>query len=102
MSNDDQLRDIAGKVLSGPALDSFVAHSLMSAFTDESGVVDQQKVVGHLAAICVAGQPLGDRPGDNARAEIKKRYGVENPRPAPIERPGDNARAALAKRFPRR
>lgn len=100
MSNDDQLRDIAGKVLSGPALDSFVAHSLMSAFTDESGEIDRDMVMGHLTAIHLAGQPAGAPCGDNARAELAKRFGVKSSPPAPIQGPGDSARAALSKRFP--
>jgi hypothetical protein len=94
----EQIRTHAAKVLSGSQLDAFVSAANPAAFTNESGAVDGEKVIGHLTAIHLAGHPPATRPGDNARAEIKKRFGVEHPRPAPIERPGDAGRAAVAKR----
>jgi hypothetical protein len=118
MSNEDQLRTIAGQVLNGPALDSFVSFALMSAFTNDAGEVDEEKVMGNLTAIFAAGQPqeqprrqwgqysmTGGPPnqtGDNARSALAKRHGVKNDtdQPGAPSRvtPGDAARAALQRR----
>jgi hypothetical protein len=111
-----QLRDIAGKVLEGSALDSFVAVADPKKFAAENGDVDEEKVMGHMTAIFAAGQPQQRRdwgqsstaggppkqPGDNARAALRKRHGVG----ADTNQPGDsgrvsrgeNARAALQRR----
>jgi hypothetical protein len=109
----EQLKSIAGQVLSGNALDSFVENSLIAAFTDKDGNVDEEKVYGHLTAIFAAGQPQQQRqewgqsstaggppkrPGDNARAELRKRFGVDVEAPKQPELPGDRARNALKKR----
>jgi hypothetical protein len=111
----DKLRTIAGQVLNGSALDSFVEGALMSAFTNEAGEVEEEKVMGHLTAIHAAalpqqpprqwgqssGQPAGGRAGDVARAALKKRHGVgsdDQPTAASRARGGENARAALARR----
>lgn len=90
-----QLRTIAGRVISGPALDSFVEIALISAFTEpESGVIDEGKVMGHLTAIHRAGQPEqpqpaqwgqysgtvpGPLPGAHGRAEAARRHGRQPP-----------------------
>ena len=102
----EQLKSIAGQVLSGNALDSFVANCLMAAFTDKDGNVDEEKVMGHLTAIYAAGQPA-QPPGDNARAALKRRHGVATAttnQPASVGqiRRGSNARTELAKRYGRK
>jgi len=115
----EQLRGIVGTVLPPDLRDSFVEYAKLDAFRGEDGQLDTEKVMGHLTAIHVAtqrqpqqsqpnygqhsGQPAGQHPGANARAELKRRHGVgkdEPNAPAPgtqISR-GQNARAALAQR----
>jgi hypothetical protein len=121
MSDNDaklqQLRDIVGQVIPEEQADSFVQYVRLDAFTDEDGEIDQDKVMGHLTAIVVArtppqppnwgqtsGNPPPQQPGAAARAQLKKRYGVENdvtPGYMTGIRPGGSARAALAKRYGR-
>lgn len=112
-----QLRDIAGKVLGGDALDSFVAVADPRKFAGENGDVDEEKVMGHMTAIFGAGQqsqqpgrqwgqhsgnPVGARPGDAARAALKKRHNVGGDADQPaaggrVSR-GEGGRAALQRR----
>lgn len=117
-TSSQQLREIAGKVLEGAALDSFVAVADPRKFAGANGDVDETKVMGALTGLFTSGQqqqqpdhgqgsaPGGPtvRVGDRARAEIAKRYGVENgsaPGLAAGIRPGAAARAELAKRYGR-
>jgi hypothetical protein len=111
-----QLREIAGKVLDGAALDSFVAVADPKKFAAENGDIDEEKVMGHMTAIFAAGQPQQRRdwgqgspaggppkqPGDDARSELRKRFGVGSTDAEPSKqgiRHGADARAELAKRY---
>lgn len=108
MSDDlsEKLRSVAGQVLSGPALDSFVTYAPIVAYTTESGEIDQDKVMGHLTALHAArmaqppqwGQasaPGGPpyQPGDGARAALRRRHGVGVNGPS---QPGPHSRIAPA------
>ena len=117
-TSSQQLRDIAGKVLDGTALDSFVAVADPRKFANDIGDVDEDKVMGHLTALFATGQqpqpgpqwgqssgnPPGDRPGDGARAALKRRHNVGADADTPtgagsqITR-GRGARAELQKRY---
>jgi hypothetical protein len=111
-----QLREIASKVLDGDALDSFIAVADPKKFAAENGDVDETKVMGALTGLFAAGQqpqqqnwgqgtgqPAGGRRGDNARAELQKRFGGGADKSEPkanshIPR-GRSAREELAKRY---
>lgn len=116
MTNQEQLKTIAGQVLNGPALDTFVAGALMSAFTNDAGEVDEERVMGHLTAIYAAGQPQhqwgqysghpagSGNAGDGGRAALRKRRGVgadtnQPPGPASQNVRATGARAELQKRY---
>jgi hypothetical protein len=115
-TSSQQLRDIAGRVLEGNALDSFVAVADPRKFANEIGDVDEAKVMGHLTALFAtsqqqpqppqrgqhSGYPSGDQPRESGRDALKRRWGVgaDQDKPAPggqIPR-GQRGRDALARR----
>lgn len=105
----EALRTVAGKVLSGAALDSFVSYADVSKFTSADGTVDEQKVIGHLTAAFGVQQGAGGkqqwgRPGASGRAAAAKRFGQRvDPDAEAVAGVGDTrgaaGRAAAAKRF---
>jgi hypothetical protein len=110
----EQLRTVAGQVLSGDALDSFVQYAPLDAYTTEAGDIDKEKVLGHLTALHAnqmaqpkqwgqsTGYPAGEQPGETARSALKRRHGVgasENEPAAGSQIPrGQSGREALARR----
>lgn len=114
-----QLKDLVGQIISQDQAHSFVQYARLDAFTDETGKIDEDKVIGHLTAIALARTPEqqppsappnwgqhsgnipGRLPGADARDALAKRHHVKNdqasPGPAGI-RPGARGREALAKR----
>lgn len=109
----EQLRTAAGKVLSGDALESFMALADVSKFADEHGQITENTVIGKLTAIFGGQQQApvqygqhsggvgGPQPGDRARSELAKRYGTQqdtHPISAPLKK-GQAGRDAAAKRF---
>jgi hypothetical protein len=109
----EKLRTVAGKVLSGDALDSFVTYAPLDAYTTEAGDIDEEKVMGHLTALQASrmaqprnwgqstGSPAGDAPGETGRDALKRRWGVgadhDQPQASQIPR-GQSGREALARR----
>jgi hypothetical protein len=110
-----QLREIAGKVLDGDALDSFVAVADPKKFAGENGDVDETKVMGALTGLFAGGQqpqhrnwgqgtgqPAGGPRGESARAALAKRFGVkpaDHPGPGSQAAHGSSGKAELAKRY---
>lgn len=118
-SSTAQLKAAAAQVLSGEQLDAFVAAANVSAFTDENGDVDEEKVAGHLTAIFggtqenhsgaqnfgqYSGGPRpGSAPGDGGRAEAQRRFGgTDNTPPATPASRGAGGRAEAERRFGKR
>jgi hypothetical protein len=94
----EQLKTVAAQVIADPAqLAAFLAVADANRVADADGNIDAEKVGTHLRTLFGIGEQ--SQPGDDARAELEKRFGGEHPRPAPIKRPGDQARAALEKRY---
>src|ERR1700681_2700055 len=54
-SSSAQLKEIAGKVLSGDQLNSFVSVADPKAFAGDNGDIDESRVMGHLTALFGAG-----------------------------------------------
>jgi hypothetical protein len=111
-----QLKEIAGRVLTGQQLDAFVSVADPKKFAAENGDVDESRVMGHLTAMFGAvpdggpqyqdfGQhrppPPQPGPGDRGKAEAAKRFGVGQNGEAPSARGGGGA-AEAAKRFGKR
>jgi hypothetical protein len=85
----EQLRTIAGSVLSGAALDSFVNYADVSKFTGADGMVDEEKVMGYLTAAI----------GGSQGADARRQWGQHSGGSGPVSRPGEGGRAAAAQRF---
>jgi hypothetical protein len=113
-TSSQQLRDIAGRVLEGNALDSFVAVADPRKFANEIGDVDEEKVIGHLTALFAttqqppqrgqhSGHPTGDQPRETVQEALRRRHGVgaEPGEPSAGGRipGGRDAKAELAKRY---
>jgi hypothetical protein len=114
-TSSQQLKNIAGKVLSGDALNAFVSVANPKAFAGENGDVDESKVMGHLTAMFAShqgAQASGPTPagklGSAGKAEAARRFGTGAP--AADQRPDDGwtgravsggaaGRAEAAKRF---
>jgi hypothetical protein len=74
-----QLREIAGKVISGDKLDAFVKVADPKAFASENGDIDPTKVQQYVGTMF--GQQNG-APGDAGRAAAAKRFGTPPETPA--------------------
>jgi hypothetical protein len=84
-----QLREIAGKVISGDKLDAFVNVADPKAFASENGDIDPAKVAHSLTGMFGIVPDTGPHSQD---------FGQNTPHP-PMPGPGDLGRAEAAKRF---
>lgn len=92
-----ELKGLAGQVLKGEQLKSFMAVTDPAKFADENGVIDEDKVMGHLTAIFGTGgqdQQQGHNNGHQQRSWGQHSGGTGVP-----ARPGDAGKAAAAQRF---
>jgi hypothetical protein len=87
----EKLRTVAGQILSGDALDSFVRYAPVDAYTLDDGGIDEDKVIGHLTALYAARLP-------QQQPQRAPQWGQYSGQGQPPEQPGSGARAALAKR----
>src|ERR1700692_3467289 len=78
----EHVRSLASQVLSGPQLDAFVAVANPAVFVGSDGKVDETKVMGHLTAMYGTADPT-PKSGAGGRAEAAKRFGGNQPQPAP-------------------
>jgi hypothetical protein len=84
-----QLRDIAGKVITGDQLDAFVSVANLKALATENGDIDEDKVNRALTGM------FGITPETSPPHQD---FGQHRP-PPPMPGPGDRGRAEAAKRF---
>lgn len=111
-SSTQQLREIAGKVLSGPQLDAFVDVANLKAFADDNGDIQEDRVMGALTGmfgITADGGPqhqdFGQHrpapphpfPGERGAAEAARRFGGNQPNTQPTR--GRAGAAEAARRF---
>jgi hypothetical protein len=109
-----QLREIAGKVISGDKLDAFVKVADPKAFASENGDIDPSKVaqsIGGLFGIVPETGPSHQNfgqsyppppipgPGDSGRTEATKRFGASEDQPKPTR--GRAGYDEAARRFPK-
>jgi hypothetical protein len=103
-----QLREIAGKVISGDQLDAFVKVADPKAFATENGDIDPTKVQQYVGTMFGSGPPPPSA-GAAGKAEAEKRFGGKRPEPAPaavasvhagrpVQQPGA-VQAEIEKRF---
>jgi hypothetical protein len=87
-----QLREIAGKVISGDKLDAFVKVADPKAFASENGDIDPAKVQQYVGTMFGPGT-AGSTPksGAGGRAEAAKRFGGKQPESAPAPAAGVHA-----------
>jgi hypothetical protein len=84
-----QLKEIAGKLISGDKLDAFVKVANLKALADENGDISEDKVAGALTGMFGAVPDGGPQHHD---------FGQHRP-PPPQPGPGDRGKAEAAKRF---
>jgi hypothetical protein len=84
-----QLRDIAGKVITGDQLEAFVSVANLKAFATENGDIDEGKVMGALTGM------FGITPESSPHHQD---FGQHRP-PPPMPGPGDRGKAEAQKRF---
>jgi hypothetical protein len=84
-----QLKEIAGRVLSGPQLDAFVSVANLKAVAGENGDIDETKVMGVLTGMFGVADDSGPAHQDFGQYR----------QPPPMPGPGDRGRAEAAKRF---
>jgi hypothetical protein len=109
-----QLKEIAGKVISGDKLDAFVNVANLKALADENGDIDSRKVQRALRVMFdipdqaahqnfgqFSPQPDMGGPGDRGKAEAQKRFRIgQNGEPPPAR--GGGGAAEAARRFGKR
>jgi hypothetical protein len=88
-SSSAQLREIAGKVITGDQLEAFVNVANVKALAGSNGDIDEAKVMGALTGMFGV-SPETSPPHEN--------FGQYSP-PPPMPGPGDCGRAEAAKRF---
>lgn len=72
----ESLRDAASQHISGERLDAFCALAHPSAYVDEAGTVNHDKLAGHLRALFNGVPPAAPAPGEGGRAAAEKRFKV--------------------------
>jgi hypothetical protein len=86
-SSAEQLKAVAGKIISGTQLDAWVENVDPSKFVNNDGQIDENRVATMLTALFGAGErpnygqrsgsAPGDPPGESGRREARKRFGSE-------------------------
>jgi hypothetical protein len=84
-----QLKEVAGKVISGEQLDAFVQVANLKAFANENGDIDETRVMGVLTGMFGVVPDGGPQHSD---------FGQNRP-PPPQPGPGERGAAEAAKRF---
>jgi hypothetical protein len=115
---DEQLKSVASQWLSGDQLAAFLAVADAKKCVNANGEIDAEAVIGNLRTLYrlgeqrpqprqwgqTTGSPPGKNAGDDARAALQKRHGVQStyePPPGPDAARGQRGRAALQKRHAR-
>jgi hypothetical protein len=113
----EQLRTVAGQVLSGAALESFMAVADVSKFTDDKGAIAEEAVMGRLTALFGVADERGPThadfgqyraappepgPGDRGKAEAARRFGPRGADTQPHPTRGAGGLAEAQKRFGKR
>ena len=114
----EQLRTAAGKVLTGQALEGFMAVADVSRFVDATGAVSEEVVMGRLTAMFGVADEHSPRwqnfgqhqpaapepgPGDRGKMEARKRFGSPGAdAQAPASSRGAAGRLEAERRFGKR